>query len=358
MEQENLPDDDSSSKKKQRQRDEKKWEQAEQILATVRSGWSLYIFRSKPSWCSGYLERVELGEDEPIDMDYLIEEWGGQVLQLKLADEQGKFRGNAAVKLMSYPVRHHGVRLRRSDLMQDDYDHFSSARKQADQISLLQQQLDPRLLATNAANPQLEMMNLLKVMQSARKEDLHLLQMIYQANKGGSGVPGQNPMKDMLNTAKAYSEMQKIFGGNNNSNEQQPQNEDMALLTTVGDIAKAVINRPKGDVVKSLPNPRISEPKPEQYPPQQVPNQIGSDSEISGAMANMTPERVNEILLTSLQKMPDDKREKVFEVFEKRTGLSFYDPSMVEEQDGDDEQDQEQHQTPRRSRIPQDPHKV
>jgi hypothetical protein len=205
------------------------------------------------------------------------------------------------------------------------------------------------------------MMNLLKVMQSARKEDLHLLQMIYQANKGAA-PPGQNPMKDMLNTAKAYSEMQKIFGGNNNSNEQQPQNEDMALLTTVGDIAKAVINRPKGDVVKSLPNPRISQPTQEQYQPeiqpQQAPNQIRSDSEISGAMANMTPERVNEILLTSLQKMPDDKREKVFEVFEKRTGLSFYDPSMVEEQDGDEQEEQEQHQTPRRSRIPQDPHKV
>lgn len=332
---------DSTSTKKQRQRDEKKWEQAEQILATVRSGWSLYIFRSKPSWCSGYLERIELGDEEPIDMDYLIEEWGGQVLQLKLADEQGKFRGNATVKLMSYPVRFHGARLRRSDLLQDDFDYFTNSRKQSDQVSLLQQQLDPRLLnlqGQGAGNTQLETMQLLKVMQSARKEDLNLLQMIYQANKGGGGGGGgnqQNPMKDMLSTVKAYSEMSKIFSGK--EQEQKPQNEDMALLTTVGDIAKAVLNRPKGTPVKTLPQTQISPPTQPQYaprnPPQTPPSQKGSEFDISGANPDTSPKEFTDKLLTSLQKMPDDKREEVFEEFERRTGLAFYDPSQVEESD-------------------------
>lgn len=337
MTEEKFPTEDNKETKKQRQRDEKKWEQAEQILATVRSGWSLYIFRSKPSWCSGYLERIELGDEEPIDMDYLIEEWGGQVLQLKLADEGGKFRGNATVKLMSYPVRFHGARLRRSDLLQDDYDHFTNNRKQSDQISLLQQQLDPRLLNLQGqgGNTQLETMQLLKVMQSARKEDLALLQMIYQANKGGGGGGGnqQNPMKDMLSTVKAYSEMSKIFSG---GEKKEPQNEDMALLSTVSDIAQAVLNRPKGPV-KTLPQSQISQPTQPQYAPrnpsQTPPPPIGSESSATGANTDVSPAEFTDTLLTSLQKMPDDKREQVFEEFERRTGLAFYDPNQVEESD-------------------------
>ena len=336
MTEEKFPAEDNTSTKKQRQRDEKKWEQAEQILGTVRVGWSLYIFRTKPSWCAGYLERIELGDEEPIDMDYLIEEWGGQVLQLRLADEGGKFRGNATVKLMSYPVRFHGARLRRSDLLQDDFDYFQNNRKQSDQVSLLQQQLDPRLLNLQGqgGNPQLETMNLLKTIQSARKEDLALLQMIYQANKGGGGG-NQNPMKDMMTTMKAYSEMSKIFGSG--EKEAQPQNEDMALLTTVGDIAKAVLNRPKGGPVKTLPQSQISPPTQPQRQPQAPPSRMGSDFDVSGANPDTSPKEFTDRLLTSLQKMPDDKREEVFEEFERRTGLAFYDPKQVEEDDGDDE---------------------
>ena len=75
---------------------------AENMLASIKSGWSLGISRIRPGWCSGYLERVECTENEPIDMTYIIEQWGGHILRLRLCDERGKYRGGTDLNLQSY----------------------------------------------------------------------------------------------------------------------------------------------------------------------------------------------------------------------------------------------------------------
>lgn len=320
-------------------KEEKKWEQAEQILSTVRSGWSLYIFRTKPSWCAGYLERIDLGDDEPIDMDYLIQEWGGHILHLRLADEQGKFRGNAAVKLMAYPVRHHGRRVFRSEYLEDDFDRAKTNQLPPNQQNLYQN-------PNQQQNPQVEMLNLLGVMQKARKEDLNLLQMIYQSHGASSQAPQgrskQSAMKELLEMGSAYKELHGMFGEMNSSGGggDAPQNEEMAMLGTVGDIVKSIYNRPREVNNQPAAAARVIPPVEQQQnaaaAQQQSPGQKKVDAgfAISSSMSKMPPEQVTDILLTSLSKMSDHNRTKVFDEFTKRTGLQIYEPEEVDGEGG------------------------
>lgn len=344
--------DNFSSRSNQTKKDDEKWEKAERILSTVRSGWSLTIYRTKPSWCASFLERLELDGDEPVDMEYLIHEWGGQVLTVRLHDEQGKYRGNAVIKLMAYPVRHHGKRLRRSDLLDDDFEQYK-----VNQPPTPGQQ-NPYQHPNQQQNPGAEMMNLLGLMQKARKEDLSLLQMIYQSQGAGQGQgQGQmqgpsrkSAMREMVEMGNAYKQLQGIFSQaqTGDGGGAEPQTEESAILNTVGDIVKSIYNRPKTIDSQPATSARVVPPVEQQQnsaQPQKTagPKNLGSDFEISSAMSKMKPEQVTDILLTSLSKMPDDKKAAVFSSFTERTGLQIYDPSL-EEEDGEGEFDEEERQ--------------
>ncbi len=335
--------DNFANRSKQSKKDDEKWEKAEKILSTVRSGWSLTIYRTKPSWCASFLERLELDGDEPVDMEYLIHEWGGQVLTVRLHDEQGKYRGNAVIKLMAYPVRHHGKRLRRSDLLDDDFDQYKTNQPPAPG------QQTPFQHPNQQQNPQVEMMNLLGVMQKARKEDLNLLQMIYQSHGPGQ-PPAQAPsrksaLREMVEMGNTYKQLQGVFGQPQGENSgEQPQSEEMAILGTVGDIVKSMVNKPQQVNAQAAAAPRVVPPAGQQQNGAQqqrsaAPKQDSSDFAISSAMANMEPEQVTDILLTSLSKMPDHKRAQVFTEFTKRTGLQIYEPEEVDEEGPEYEED-------------------
>jgi hypothetical protein len=96
---------------------DERWAKAEHMLAEIKPGWSLSIHRIRPGWCSGYLERIECTEDEPLDLDYIISTWGGEVLKLRLCDDNGRYTKGAQLNLRSYPPRFKGQRLSQN---QDD----------------------------------------------------------------------------------------------------------------------------------------------------------------------------------------------------------------------------------------------
>lgn len=336
---------DFSSRSKQAKKDDEKWERAEKILSTVRSGWSLSIYRTKPSWCASFLEKIDLDDDEPVDMEYLIQEWGGQILVVRLHDEQGKYRGAATVKLMAYPVRHHGKRLRRSDLLDDDFEQYKE-----NQTTPLTPQQNHNQHPNQPQNPQVDMMNLLGVMQKARKEDLNLLQAIYQSHDQGQPPPqGQSrksALREMVEMGNTYKQLQGVFGQPQPTNSgEQPQTDEMAILGTVGDIVKSIYNKPQPVNVQGAAAPRVVPPAGQRQNGAQQHKTTGQQSvdsgfEISSAMAQMTPEQVTDILLTSLSKMTDHNRAQVFTEFTKRTGLQIYEPDDVEEEGAEYEEEQ------------------
>ena len=76
----------------------------EEMFDSYGDGWTLSIYRESPKDLSGFLEEIELEPGEnPINLQYLINQWGGKVLRLMLRDNKGIFRRRMLCQLKSFP---------------------------------------------------------------------------------------------------------------------------------------------------------------------------------------------------------------------------------------------------------------
>ncbi len=81
----------------------------EEMFDSYGEGWTLSIYRESPKDLSGFLEEIELEPGEnPINLQYLINQWGGKVLRLMLRDNKGVFRRRMLCQLKSFPPRVNG----------------------------------------------------------------------------------------------------------------------------------------------------------------------------------------------------------------------------------------------------------
>lgn len=88
----------------------------EEMFDSYGEGWTLSIYRESPKDLSGFLEEIELEPGEnPINLQYLINQWGGKVLRLMLRDNKGVFRRRMLVQLKSFPPRVNGKLINEPD---------------------------------------------------------------------------------------------------------------------------------------------------------------------------------------------------------------------------------------------------
>lgn len=81
----------------------------EEMFDAFDDGWTLSIYRETPKELSGFLEEIALEPGEnPIDLQYLINNWGGKQLRLMLRDAKGVFRRRMLVQLKSFPPKLYG----------------------------------------------------------------------------------------------------------------------------------------------------------------------------------------------------------------------------------------------------------
>lgn len=81
----------------------------EEMFDSYGEGWTLSVYRESPKDLSGFLEEIELEPGEnPVNLQYLIQNWGGKVLRLMLRDNKGVFRRRMLIQLKSFPPRVNG----------------------------------------------------------------------------------------------------------------------------------------------------------------------------------------------------------------------------------------------------------
>ncbi|MDD5547229.1 MAG: hypothetical protein PHO67_08770 [Candidatus Omnitrophica bacterium] len=81
----------------------------EEMFDSYGEGWTLSIYRESPKDLSGFLEEIELEPGEnPVNLQYLINQWGGKVLRLMLRDNKGVFRRRMLLQLKSFPPKVYG----------------------------------------------------------------------------------------------------------------------------------------------------------------------------------------------------------------------------------------------------------
>jgi hypothetical protein len=317
--------------------DTKQQENIENVLASIRPGYSVTVYRVRPSWAKGYLERLDCLEGEPLDLDYLADTWGGEVLRLRLCDKSGTYRGGVDIPFSSYPPRFRGDLLKRNRTDQADLPPEAALATVAPQQVVPQQQQTP-------------IESIFKLLKQTRTEDLATFKTLLASTTTDLPV-AQSGITNLVDLAKQMRELQTIFGGAQAQTD-QPQDDQMQLMKTLGEVARAVFAKPNNSPPGPPPNQQrvvYQPPKPTNpASPQASQHQVAPasavplrETDIAGQLAAMPPDRAADIAMAAMSRMEAGQREEmVGEIMsrlgeESELGSEYDDPNDPDDTDSE-----------------------
>lgn len=299
----------------------KKMEKLTRLLSSLQAGWKVAILRQQPSWCKGHLETIEIynpgDEGSQIDVNYLIREWGGQLLFLKIHDERGKWVGGGAVSLFSYPPKVHGKVLREPD--------YTEILNPAPQTPPWPYPYPP---PQQTAAPTLDFGKLLDIVMKQKNSDpamlLKVLELQQQAQQRQAPPMSQNPLEQMMGMLSLFREMRGVFGELAGVGGGGGGGDDGGMMPMIAEVVKGLMAKQN----QPLPQRRVLSP------PRQAPNMAGHDTaqplpptqsvdesnretlgSIADKLARLAPDDAAEVVLTALGNMPEQDRSRAMTAF-------------------------------------------
>lgn len=301
------------------------------LLSSIQSGWKVTILRGEPGWCRGHLETIEYYGDEdnePIDVNYLIRQWGGRKLYLKVHNEGGKWVGGGSISLFSYPPKVRGQILNEMEsygmtpgpqgtFSQNVQPHYPPPPPQPgfDVAKLFE-------MASNQKGANLE--SVMKMMETFRAQ-----------------MPQPQPvdpmagMQQMMGMAQMFKQMREIFGdlgGDGGGGGGGGDGDGIAPIAA--EVVKALVasRQQPAPARGSLTGPRpgfTGPPKsgaPTQNAPQNVPppkeNDIeaGNIMQIAKRLSDLNPEDAAGCIHLAYEGMPKEKSEEAAQAFMRQMG--------------------------------------
>lgn len=285
------------------------------FLSSLQPGVSLLIERIQPSWCSGVLEEVCI-TDEGIDLEYLIEQWGGKVLSVKMRGKQGRLVGGSyKVNLNSFPPLRYGKPIRQ---------HDRSERFEGNESTIANPPpsrpggLEQLFAALPAVVPMVQ--KLLDASESRRQADMAMMMQIMKGNQGGLG--------DITKVGAVMGQLNEMF--RQNSAVSGGQDDDgMGFMNQALDVMKMFMDRPKPVQPPRITRPAV--PPPATTPSGKTPGEkkgtVTPLRDVAGFISDMPPIDAAKTITEALGRMTPDKREEAI--------ASFY--SLQGEVEGDDD---------------------
>lgn len=81
----------------------------DEFFEGISTGCTVGVYREQPKNLQSFLEEIELSDgNNPVDMEYLKNKWGGRVLKLIIRGEDGKFFRRILIPMRSYPPKVEG----------------------------------------------------------------------------------------------------------------------------------------------------------------------------------------------------------------------------------------------------------
>jgi len=257
---------------------EEKLSRLEAMLKEIGAGWQVSIYRLQPSWCKGFLETIDMSDDEePIDLDYIVKQWGGEKIKVRIKDPRKVYRGSVDIPLHSYPPRLYGEEL------------VHPNKRAADSPS--------------SALGNLEM--ILGVVEKLKKSDLDPVVKILLQQQAAFQTQPQSGVQNLLESLAVLEKFKGFFG----HVEEKPRAAEGDLLGNINAILDTYskikgTNEPKKKTI--VPALRAVNP---------APAALGNPMGDPLSMSKLQPKSFIKNFLDAMALMPKEKRESILQMF-------------------------------------------
>lgn len=317
-------------------------DRVQSALAGLRPGYSVTVYRVRPSWCKGWLEKVDYVDGEAIDMEYLVKQWGGEVLRVRITDERGKYvqGGQADVPLYSYPPRFHGR------ILEAPHDEPIPYSKQSpeDRFRQAQAQFLPQA-APNPLDSAASLAALIKQLSESQQKGLTNYIDFLTRTAPQPAPQSFGGIEQVMQLARAWQQLQGIFGAAQAAQAAPaPITSGDDFLPYLTDIIKTVLQKDPGrkgpaapatsaisarsPVVAPRPRPI---PMPQPAAPAPAPDKIG---DIARTIAALDPEDAADAIAGAFGLMEESRRAIAIPRF-----MSIVSGEEEGEEDDDEEED-------------------
>lgn len=322
------PDIGTNTKEPEMKAAEDSIERVEKILADVSTGYKVQVQRLSPGWCKGFLETIDVVDNQPVDMEYLIRTWGGECLRLRVKDPNGKYVGGADIPLYSYPPLKYGKPLKHpADIDEKEPIREVNPFGQMDQILSIFERLrkDPQPQPQQTQQQPLDF--------GAIGEILRLVMPQTHVNPL-SGID------QIVAAAEAFKTLRGVFGEEKSTNildQEDIWGKVQGLLETYAKIKGTDNQKKVPRIGPPIQNPRQIPPPQSQETPQTGPQSgngkmtAGSLADLLSTLATQNADLASDALIIALDKMPENVRERVVDNL-----LSILDGDVDESFDDED----------------------
>lgn len=200
----------------------------EQLLSTVGVGWSISLNRTQPSWCRGWLETIDISPDEPLDMGYIADTWGGESISVRVLNEHGKFRTSKTIHIAREP-KFHGRPLEHPDDKRSRLERENRAHEYREESARL-----------NATKPQQDN-SVFTMMIDVLKDSNASSAGVYKDLLENQHKNKHEPMgiSEVIAFANGLKELQGVFGDDSKNSGGGDGDDENMLGTFVGILERA-----------------------------------------------------------------------------------------------------------------------
>ena len=200
----------------------------EQLLSNVGAGWTISLNRMRPSWCKGWLETIEASPDEPLDMNYIADTWGGETIRLRFLDGHGRYKGGKDIHMAREPM-FHGREL--------EHPNDKRARMEREERTRDRREHNEGTIRLNAAQPQQDNTVFTMLVDVLKDSNTNSLQ-TYKDLVAKQQARDPMGIDDIIKFANGLKDLQGVFGGDNDGGAAD-DSDDKMLGTFVGIMEKA-----------------------------------------------------------------------------------------------------------------------
>jgi hypothetical protein len=292
-----------------------------EIFGSFELGFTVNIERVQPTWCDGWCETISFDPEEPLNLEYIRDTWGGRRFKLEVRDQFGKYVTSFRISIDSPP--------RRFGRLIESPDEVDRRQRREDrELELRRLDRQPQQQPAPAPAPVIDptigkiLADSIAGSRNANSGELKFLREL--AEKQLSREPqAKSDLKEMMELAKGMREMADMFGlaapgdagddiwGNNASKlldllgKKSELDELRARRRKPANAHKA--NSPKIRIVKNLgPAPSMGSAGDQQDHPREL-----SRAQLAATLAGMNAMDAASVVMATLAKMPADTREEL-----------------------------------------------